>query len=111
MTWPRITTPDEPEIREDWAHPAEEYNWFWLGPDNVITLEDHDGEPIELPTSRAFPSSTAQEVVRNGGRWVLTRGYYAAWWIEHHCLLPDGPKVGEPMRLLPWMVRRLIEKH
>ena len=113
MTWPRIDGPAAPPVRDDWAHPADEYDWIWLGPDNPITVQVHpaDTAPLTLPTSRDFPSSTAQDVVRNGGRWVLTRGLYAAWWIEEHCLLPDGPKVGQRMTLLPWMVRRLIEKH
>lgn len=88
----------KPELPDGLEHP-EEHDWLWL---EAISAGDKD-----FPAG--FPSSVNEDLRRHGGRWVLTRGYYVADWIETNCVFSDGKWVGQSFLLQPWQVRSLVE--
>lgn len=56
-----------------------------------------------------FPSTLTAAAVRAGGLVLPTVGPAIADWIERTCVLPSGPRIGQPWRLLPWQRRLLAE--
>lgn len=85
----------------------DELDWVWLEPQE----QRWDPETVDLEdVDPGFPSTVNAELVRRGsGRWVLTRGYYVADWVESFATLTDAEWYGKPFKLQPWQVRLLVE--